>query len=235
MIKGIFNAGRNLQALSKNIDIVANNIANVNTTGYKREVPFSEIMSQIADTPVKQITDFSEGNLIETSNPLDLAIRGDAFFLVKTDNGTEYTKGGKFTISEDGFIETDDGARVLGMKGEINVYEGVLDKNQDINISKNGDVKVGDIIIDKLAIAKIGQNQRVIRQDSSNFIPTDGMVIFANDNEYSVDQGYLEESNVNPVLEMQSMITISKEFESTQKTIRYLDQSLEKLNEVGKV
>lgn len=235
MIKGIFNAARNLQAQSRNIEIVANNIANINTTGYKREIPFSEIMSQIVDTPVKQITDFSEGSLIQTTNPLDLAMRGDAFFMVKTNNGTQYTKNGKFTLSDDGFIETDDGARALGLKGEINVYNGVLDRNREISISKDGEVKVGDIIIDKLAIAKIGETQRVIRQDGSNFIPADSMVIFARDDEYQIEQGYLEESNVNPVLEMQSMITISKEFESTQKTIKYLDQSLEKLNEVGKV
>lgn len=235
MIKGIFNAARNLQAQSKNIEIVANNIANVNTTGYKREIPFSEIMSQIADAPVKQITDYSEGSLIETTNPLDLAMRGDGFFMIKTNNGTQYTKSGKFTLSDDGFIETDDGARVLGLKGEINVFNGVLDRNQEINISKDGEVKVGDIIVDKLAVAKIGETQHVIRQDGANFIPTDGMVIFAKEGEYQIEQGYLEESNVNPVLEMQSMITISKEFESTQKTIRYLDQSLEKLNEVGKV
>lgn len=235
MIKGIYYAANNMLAKNKDLEIVANNLANISTVGFKREVPFSEVMSREIGSPLKQITDFTVGNLIQTSNPLDLVISEDAFFVLKTSNGVEYTKKGRYTLSDDGYIQNEEGLRLLGEKGEINVYEGALEKDKPIIITKNGEVKVGEIVVDRLLAAKFFYDQRALRIDGVKFIPDDGFVHLASEGEFEVIQGYLEESNINPILEMQAMISISKEFEAAQKSINALDQSLEKANDVGKI
>lgn len=236
MLKGIYISANNLYAKERNIQIIANNLANLNTIGYKREVPFAEIFSEkMKDYPVKQITDFSEGNLIRTGNPLDLAVSKNGYFVVKTSRGLELTKNGKFKLSDDGFIENEKGERLMGSKGEINVFETALDKNATIEITKNGEVKIGEVIVDKLLIAKIDPRQGMLRREGLNFVPQDGILNLLEEGEYEIAQGYLEESNVNPIYEMQAMITVQKEFETSQKIINSLDQSLEKSNEIGKV
>jgi flagellar basal-body rod protein FlgG len=236
MIKGIYVSANNLYAKEKSVQIIANNLANINTIGYKREVPFVEVFSEkMKDYPVKQITDFGEGNLIRTGNPLDLAISKNAFFVVKSDRGLELTKKGKFKISDEGFIENENSERLMGTKGEINVFETTLDKNSSLEITKNGEVKIGEIIVDKLLVAKIDPKQPMIRREGLNFVPQDGILNLLEEGEYEVLQGYLEESNVNPIYEMQEMIRVQKEFETSQKIINYLDQSLEKSNEIGRV
>lgn len=236
MLKGIYISANNLYAKERNIQIIANNLANLNTIGYKREVPFAEIFSEkMKDYQVKQITDFSEGNLIRTGNPLDLAVSKNGYFVVKTSRGLELTKNGKFKLSDDGFIENEKGERLMGSKGEINVFETALDKNATIEITKNGEVKIGEVIVDKLLIAKIDPRQGMLRREGLNFVPQDGILNLLEEGEYEIAQGYLEESNVNPIYEMQAMITVQKEFETSQKIINSLDQSLEKSNEIGKV
>jgi flagellar basal-body rod protein FlgG len=75
----------------------------------------------------------------------------------------------------------------------------------------------------------------MIRREGLNFVPQDGILNLLEEGEYEVLQGYLEESNVNPIYEMQEMIRVQKEFETSQKIINYLDQSLEKSNEIGRV
>ena len=97
MIKGIYTAARGLNSRMKNLEIVANNLANLNTTGFKREVPFSEVMNQYGQVGIQKATDYQQGNLAETSNPLDVAISGKGFFVVQTENGAE--KAGQYRVS----------------------------------------------------------------------------------------------------------------------------------------
>ena len=129
MIKGIYTAARGLNSRMKNLEIVANNLANLNTTGFKREIPFSEVINQYGKVEIKKATDFQQGNLTATANPLDLAISGDGFFVVQTDNGPQLTRNGKFSISDDGYLESQDGCKLLGTKGPINLGAFMLDKS----------------------------------------------------------------------------------------------------------
>lgn len=235
MIKGIYSAARNMYAKENNLEIIANNVANINTTGFKRELPFSEIMSRYENTPVKQITDCSQGNLIQTTNPLDLAVSGDAYFVVNTPEGQQVTRNGRFRISEDGFLVNEQGYKVVGRKGEIEFTGTMLDKEQSITVSKKGEIKAGDTYIDDLQIVKVDSRIFLDRKEGVNFSVIDGNFHAANIEEYEVQQGYLEEANVNPVLELQAMIDVSKEFEASQRVINALDHSLEQANQIGKV
>ncbi len=234
MIKGLYNSAIAMNTRMKNLEIVSNNLANINTTGYKREIPFSEYLSREDGMQIKQVTDFSEGNLVETSNPFDLAITGDGFFVVDTGNGLELTKNGKFTISDEGFIIDERGNKVQSSNGGINIYESVVDKNKPIQITREGEVKQGDLVIDKLLITKVTNQEGMDRSEGQNFRFDDMDYLPALDTEYEIHQGYLEESNTNPILELESMIRINKDYEASQKMISSLDTILSQSKEIGR-
>ncbi len=234
MIKGIYTAARGLDVRMKNLEVVANNLANLNTTGFKKELPFSEIMNQYGQTQVQQVTDFKQGNLTQTNNPLDLAISGKGFFVVQTDNGTQLTRNGSFKISNDGYLTDQQGNKVLGQSGFIKFDMLSFEKQKTITISKDGEVKYGNQPIDTLMIAKMDDQQDTTRTSGVDFSPNGGYQT-ANLSDYQVKQGYLEDSNVNPVNEMESMIQINNEYQSASKMITFLDKSLDEANQIGKV
>ena len=236
MIKGIYTAARGLNIGFKNMGVVANNLANLNTTGYKRELPFSEMLDQMNNSQVRQFTDYQQGEMVHTDNPLDIALVGDGFFTVETENGeTQFTKNGKFMLSEDGFLITTTGQKVMGENGEINLNEYKTQENQQITITKNGEIKVGNTEVDSLLISKIEDKNNLKKVGGSSFILEHGDYETAEEDEFEVAQGFLENSNVNPVIEMESMIQKTKDYETSQKIIQSIDKSLEESNEMGRV
>jgi len=235
MIKGIYTAARGLDARMKNLEIVSNNLANLNTTGFKREVPFSEIMSQAGNAQVQQLTDFRPGNFYQTSNPLDLAISGNAFFVIQTKNGPELTRNGNFQISNDGYLTDQNGNKVMGNNGSIKLDTLQLNKKNSISISNSGEIKVGDTVVDKLLISKLDDPQQAVKTTGVDFSVENSGFQIAQEADYQIKQGYLEESNVNPIKEMEAMIQISNEYDSSHKIINYLDKSLDEANQIGKV
>ncbi|MCX6151052.1 MAG: flagellar hook-basal body protein [Ignavibacteriales bacterium] len=235
MIKSIYSAAQNMRFKMKDIEVIANNLANINTTGYKRELPFAEVLSRAENKNTKQLTDFSEGVAITTGNPLDLSIKGIGFFVLQTDGGDILTRSGKFMISEDGYLSDEKGNKVLGQKGAINLSDILLDQSTTVKISADGEVRIGEKIIDKLLVAKIDDQKNLIRTQDQGFAYEDGDFETADESGYNIFQGYIEESNVNPIQEMQSMIEINRDFESTQKMIVAFDNFLGKVNESGKV
>ena len=94
MIKGIYTAGRSLDHRIKNIDVIANNLANLGTTGYKREVPFTEVLNSFGEKSIRKVTSHMQGDILQTSNPLDLAISGQGFFVIKNENGEKELREG---------------------------------------------------------------------------------------------------------------------------------------------
>lgn len=235
MIKGIFLAGRSLDSKFKNIEVIGNNLANVNSTGYKKAMPFNEIISGLNKVTISQATNYAQGNLTPTGNPLDLAINGNAFFAVQTENGVELTRNGRLTISEDGFLVNQQGYKVLGKNGPININSSILDKNPELTISKSGEIKSGDLVLDNLMMVKPDESEKLIRQDGTNFLTLDGTSTTASNNDFEIRQGYVEESNVNPIEEMTAMIKIHNEYDSASKMVNFLDQSLGDAIEIGKV
>ncbi len=235
MVKGIYTAANGLDARMKNLEIVANNLANLNTTGYKRQVPFSEILSQAGNVQVQQMTDFREGNFYQTSNPLDLAISGNAFFVVQTQNGPVLTRNGNFQISTDGFLVDQAGNKVMGSNGAINLNSLLLNKKNTISISNSGEIKMGNIVVDKLMIGELNDPQEAGRTTGVDFSVENSGFRIAPENQYQIKQGYLEESNVNAIKEMEDMIQINNEYTTSSKMITYLDKSLDEANQIGKV
>ena len=236
MIKGIYTAARSLDQRIKNLDVIANNLANLNTTGYKREIPFTEVINSVGDSVIKKVTSQQQGELIQTSNPLDLGISGQGFFAVRSQDGTmELTRNGRFKISEDGYLTDNDGARVLGKNGPISLEDTILDSGEVIKISKEGEVKINDKIIDSILVVNVPQPNELQHLGNSNFGLDGQAAIPLNENEFSVSQGYVEQANTNAIDEMEAMIQLNREYESAQKVIAALDNSLSQANDIGKV
>jgi flagellar basal body rod protein FlgG len=233
MIKGIYYTARSLDNKIKDIDVIANNIANINTVGFKRQVPFLEVLNSTGKSEIKQVTDHTQGEISLTSNPLDVAISGDGYFTVQSDEGQQLTRNGKFKLNEDGFLINDQGNKVLGKNGEINLAQNIIDDNEKITISKSGIIKMGDREIDTLLIQNKNNAEEMDRSSGLKFQPGNEYSI-AEENKYSISQGYLEESNVNPINEMESMIQKNKDYETAYKIMNYLDKSLQNANEIGK-
>lgn len=242
MIKGMFLAGRSLDNRMKGIQVVANNLANLNTTGYKRELQFSEILSAAENATrqkgeparIRQITDFAQGDLALTSNPLDVAISGKGFFLVKTNAGMEFTRNGRFKISDEGYLVNQNGNKVQGKNGDINLGELLDEKHEAITISKNGEIRIGSKLVDAILVAQPERPQDSVRTNGLNFVSEEEELKPADENDFSLEQGYLEDSNINPIIEMETMITLNKDYESSKKMITAFDLSLGQANEIGK-
>ncbi len=235
MIEGLVNASTSMNDKIRNIEIIANNLANLDTTGFKREIPFAEYLTNEEYQNVKNLTDFSEGEFIETDNPLDLAISGNAFFAIQTDQGIEITKNGQFSKDGEGYLITQDGNRVLGEKGYINLDDSLVSENGDLTITKDGEIKSGEFLLDNLKIINVENPKLLVRTENERFTYPDQDYQVAAKSDFSIHQGYVEGSNTNPILEMQAMIQLQKDFEASQKMINSLDTMLSETQEIGQV
>jgi flagellar basal-body rod protein FlgG len=235
MIKGIYLTGRSLDGKMKSMEVIANNLANINTTGFKREVPFAEIISKAGGIEIRQVTDFQEGTPSATSNPLDLYLSGKALFAVKSVNEIQLTRNGRFELSDDGFLVTEEGNKVIGRNGEINLSNLMLNKESEITVTKEGEIRAGDDIIDHLLIVQLDNHSHLKKVNATNFVYEDGTFQEASPSDYGIMQGYIEESNINPVIELENMIQTNSDYEAGYKMMQSLDDSLGKANEIGKI
>jgi flagellar basal-body rod protein FlgF len=223
--------------LERQLDVLSNNIANVNTVGYKAdESLFEEYLSsgahednfKGADRRVSYVQDrgtfhnFSEGALQTTSNPLDVAIDGAGFLTVQTQGGERYTRDGNLQINNVGQLVTHDGNAVLGTAGPI-VFQPT---DHDINISPDGTITVlegaarTDTIRGKLRMVSFADAQALLKQGSNLFSVGEGGAQPAADLKSTVRQGYIEKSNVNSVAEMSRMIEVTRSYTAVSSMLQ---------------
>lgn len=256
MIRGLYTSSVGMMTQMQKMDVVSNNIANSDTTGFKKDTTitqsFSEELAKRLDDPKYKLikhdksiggmslgifvdeiaTDFSTGSMKTTENPLDLAVNGTGFFTVsvadKQGNVTEkYTRDGGFTLNAQNKLVTRDGYTVMGENGEIIIPNGLID------IDSNGNIYSGGDFVDKLKMVDF-ENKDSLRKYGDNLYDSiDESVI----SEFSgtIIQGSLECSNVNTVQEMVKMITLSRNYEANQKMIQTHDSILNKaVNDIAK-
>lgn len=214
------------QAMTGQIDrnnVISNNLANINTNGYKKDLIFFDAFDKELEKREgqNQITNFEQGQLKETTNPLDLALSGRGFFTVETENGTAYTREGHFKLDSEGVLRTASGNAVLGESGPL-VILGKNLKPEKITITQNGEVFSDNEYIDRLTIADF-ENTSQMRKIGSNMFMAGESTEALNADQVTVHQGFLEESNVNPADEMIQLIEVQRQFESLQKMVRTLD------------
>lgn len=221
---GRFKNVMNLQ-LQKN-NITANNLANVNTTGFKREDSFLEFLEKSSASELDISTTFTQGALKETKNQLDAAISGSGFFVVETDAGLAYTRDGHFTVNDEGLLTTTGGLPVLGQGGWISISQDGL-KVGDVSISHAGEIWIDGRFTDRLRVVDF-EDYDQLQKTGSNLYAASRTDAAADIDEPRVIQGNLEGSNVDPVQEMISMIELQRHFESSQRVMKVIDQTLGK-------
>lgn len=267
--KGIYSALSGAMAQSQKLDTIANNIANVNTPAFKRDQQvFNEYLTNNEKEPsVIQVpripssiesfydmqgadksfvdtkgtfTDFSQGSLKRTGNPLDVAIDGKGFFEVATPGGVRMTRSGNFTLDGQGQLVTKDGFHVLkaagpGVDPEARTIK-VSGNGGTISMNDQGEVFEGEESLGKISVINVTQADALQKVGNSMYgFKANKNPEVVNINYPSLKQGFVEMSNVNIVQEMTDMITANRMFESTQKAMQAYDHMTDKIvNVVGK-
>lgn len=261
MVRGLYTAWTGMVNEQKRLDVIANNMANSNTTGYKKQNVTSqsfddELAVRINDNnldttskyPIGYMNlgvkigetylDFSQGSLRETGNTYDLALSGDGFFTIQTTNKqgettTKYTRDGSFTVNTEGYLVTKDGDYVLDTNGERIQIPGAQTA-RNVAIDQNGNILVDGQQLATLGIVSFENPQALLIYGENMYDATEAAGLQASN--AIVQQGYLEMSNTNVVEEMVDMITITRAYEAGQKMIQTVDNTLNKaVNEIGKV
>lgn len=233
-----FDLTRVARNMTRNLfgtDIVANNMANINTTGFKRDATFTDwFIESLNDVGAQRYTDFAQGELRQTDNPLDLALASRGFFMVETSSGPAFTRNGHFTVNDQGFIQTAQGFLLQGEQGLISVLSADGTAAGDLQITRNGEVYLDKILIDRLLVANV-VNPNALEKIGSNLyrVSDDSLVTQLEPDQFHVRQGMLEGSNVEPVTEMVSLIELQRNFESTQRVARAMDQILGRATQLG--
>ncbi len=256
MSGAIYMAASGGLAYEKRLQIISNNLANANTTGFKMDQGYFRIQDptdpsgqthlnpwEVDSTQAREFwmqfnmyTDFSNGGLKHTGSDFDLALVGDGFFCVKTPDGVRYTRNGNFTLNSEGVLVTDRGYPVLGQNGEI-VVQSKEDpfKLKQFAVDYDGSVKVDGQEVGSLRLVDFDQPYRLKKVGDTLFEPEDSSVVETPADKVTVSQGFLEQSNVDAIMMMTEMIEVLRGYESYQKVIRSVDETTAKaINDVGR-
>lgn len=307
---GIWTAVSGGMAQSQNLDIIANNMANSNTAGFKKDLPtFKEYLTANERPPSPAIdiprtifkdsdfyhtdgkehamvnlhkvhTDHSQGHFKTTNGPFDMAIDGPGFFALKTPAGVRFTRAGDFKVNAEGFLVNQEGYQVLAMAGDadaqapggqqqaqpegeaarnpasvnpftasvttadpaakqplapINIKD-AMESGTKIHVTAEGEVFMGDEQIAKLAMAEFADPALLKKETTSMYSNPDPANVPRVASNTRVRQGFLEASNVNPVVELMNLLKANRMFESNMRAIKtYSDMATKEANEVGKL
>lgn len=246
MSQALFSAASGATYHEKRLDILANNLSNINTAGYKQDKLIFRIPEEAGEgtedpkggislyscppLPTGTSIDFSQGDLKHTENLLDLALDGSGFFCIETPDGTQYTRKGSFTLNPDGVLVTKEGHPVLGDAGTIKI------SGQDVRIDENGNVYADGEHVGAIRIVNILNLHNLRKVGDTMFAPTEVAAKEVRNQDAIVKQGFLETSNVNGVRAMTEMIDVMRGYESYQKVIQFLDDVTRRsIADVGKL
>jgi len=251
MLRGFYTAASGMVSQEKRLNAIANNIANVNTAGFKREDlvfgTFGEHMAvrmneynmgrldrigrgvwmQVTDF---KYTDFEQGGLDATNRSFDMAIVGDGFFLIATPDGNRLTRDGQFALDDEGYLILPGYGRVQGEGGDIN-----LEGRADFLANRNGDIFLvnedGELEhVDRLLIALVEDLSTLEREPSKLFYAPEFTAATENFENTMILQGLVERSNVNMAQEMTRMMASQRSLQSAAQIVRKFDEMTEQGN-----
>jgi len=246
-----------MKGQQRQIDAVSNNLANVNTAGYKKdEVIFREYYNEFTGQDLESEEEkfahdeflspmsrggssfvmpdhvspsMKKGTFRSTDNPYDLAIKSEGFFVVETPYGTRYTRNGQFLLDGNGFLITNSGDKVQGKKGPIRIL------GNDFSVGRDGSVLVDGKEVETLRIVGFPQEDRLNKLGNSYWAPGSTAQEPKNLERVNIQQRVLESSNVDTVEEMVKMIAVNRSYEASQKLMRSIDEIDEKVISVARV
>jgi flagellar basal-body rod protein FlgF len=244
VLRGLYTAASGMNHELNRQDAIANNLANINTSGYKKDemigASFHAELYFAIDRGSRQpigfaplgvetdevYTHLATGSILTTDNPLDLAIIGAGYFVVDNGVNQALTRNGHFAINAEGYLANDNGDLVLGENGPIRL-------DGPVEFGADGSIMVDNQVIDRLLVVMPEDESMLVKEGHSRFIL---------DGEWTrletavVQQGALENSNVNVIEEMTKMIAVTRAYESNQKAIAVADQIMDKIaNEIGRL
>ncbi|MBA4416626.1 MAG: flagellar basal-body rod protein FlgF [Syntrophus sp. (in: bacteria)] len=222
----------------RRLEAITNNLANAATAGFKLSKPAFKVAAidpaagNEAASQNHTINEldthifFSEAPLVETGNTLDLAIEGNGFFVVTTNDGTAYTRNGQFTLNKDRKLVTTDGSPVMGQNGEI------ILSGKEIMIENDGSIYVDKMLTGSLKIVDFSDKRSLRNLGKSSFTNTNADNQETVPTKFAVKQGFYEASNVNVMTEMVDMINVLRAYESYTKVDQSLNDLMTKLIDV---
>ena len=250
MLRGIYAAAAGMINQRERLDVISNNLANISTTAYKRSQPVSRGFYQIFAEEVVRFPslrgsqavpgggstldatadDFSPGPLVDTGNPLDVAIDGPGFFVVRAPAGERYTRAGNFSLNPEGQLVTQNGEPVLGEQGAIII------QGDSVAISPNGDVIIDSVAAERIRIVDFPQPYKLTRLGQNQFGADEETTRMREPVETpSLRVSALEHANVNPIAELVAMMDASRSYEAHQRIIIGMNESLDTaVNEIAR-
>lgn len=258
MSNGIFTSLSGAMAQERNLEIIANNLANVHTNGYKEDRVSFKVMEAepekhthaplppenfkvepdtfpLIGNEIKYVgiggffTDHGQGPLKLTSNPLDFAIEGKAYFETMTEAGKQYTKNSSFTLGPNGILQTHNGHPVQGQKGAVFL------SNSDFKVNEEGEIYQNGNLVDRLKIVSFKNEGLLQKTAGTSFIHNGSDDNFSTPVKTRILQGYVEGSNVNPLQNLTKMIMTQRSYEAYQKAMKAHDERMGKAVQLGEV
>lgn len=214
---GMSSAASALQMLERRQQVLANNLANASTKGFKAESAFARLMDNalaVTDTAL----DLSAGTLTETHNPLDLAVEGNGFFVIQTPGGERFVRNGSFQLDANRRLTDGRGNAVLGEGGPIVLPDGTVEVDATGMVSVNGKPQ------QRLRLERVAEGTKLQHEGGTQFVP-DASREAVPPGERTVRQGFLEESNVNTMRVMTEMLEVLHRFGAAQKTLSTIDSA----------
>jgi flagellar basal-body rod protein FlgF len=228
MPDGIAAAASALRYYERRQEIVANNLANASTDGFKAERIFTRLVGDSHPAP-DTATDLRRGTFKQTGSPLDVSTDSDGFFIVDTPQGERLTRGGTMQLSPDGVLTDAAGHALLGENGVIRLGPGTVTIDRDGLVAVDGDA------VDRLRMETVPAGTNMEHDAGTLFVPGSTRQQLAI-GERAVKQGFLEESNVNTVSTMVDMISVQRAYANAAKALTTLDGIRATIsNDLGKV
>ncbi len=238
---GLLEALEAARLIERKLTVTANNLANIDTPGYKEDgLEFREVLMRKIGPKYWRIfkettpyINFQQGDIEHTGNPLDLAIVGEGFFKVKTPNGIAYTRAGDFTLDSQRRLVTPQGYPVLANGAPIIIDPGMAKgglitmSNLHFHVSPTGIISIDGTQIGKIDVVTFDDLKKIKKLGENLYIANGAKEIPAKN--YEIRQGFIEKSNVNPIKEMVNLIEIQRLFQSVQKFIQGWDEATQRL------
>jgi flagellar basal body rod protein FlgG len=231
-------AASGLRARMESLDLLANNVANASTGGYKADREFYSLYAapEAQDSATMPLIerpwiDMSQGLVHETGNPLDVALTGKGFFAVDGPTGPLYTRNGNFRLAGDGKLITSDGYSVRGAGAPFR-----LDGSRSVDISADGTIRQNGLVVGKLEIVDFSSTAGLSKQGNNYLRIGDPAVKLSAPSGLSVEQGRLEASNTGSAESAVRLVNVMRQFEMLQKAAQLgADMSRQAIEQVARV
>ncbi|HVP14713.1 MAG TPA: flagellar hook basal-body protein [Terriglobales bacterium] len=229
-LEGIVNTARSLSYYSRLQEVTANNLANANSDGFKADRLAAHATRGSGHPVPVETTDLEQGSLKNTGRPLDVALEGQGFLVVRTPNGDRLTRGGSLRLDGAGLLVDAHGRPVLGTEDGP-----ILVNGTKVEVLADGTVLVDRAPAGQLRIATVEDPTTLRKEGAGCFVPA-GPLVPVPPTDTVVHQGAVEEANLDPLLSMVELVNIQRGYAANVEALKAMDSVLgEVTNEVGKV